>query len=112
VASDKKRCNTKAVPDVPEPLVIGVTCARVYGVPKEPGASGTTGTAAGGLILPVDLGATTGWALRTADGTILSGTVSFRPSHRDGGMRDLRFRSWLGQMVRGKFGEWGRSAAA
>jgi hypothetical protein len=72
VASDKKRWNTKAVPDVPEPLVIGVTRARAHdGLPKEPGTSGTTGTAAGGLIFTFDLGGTTGWALSTADGTIL-----------------------------------------
>jgi hypothetical protein len=54
VASDKKRWNTKSVPDVPdvpEPLVIGVTRARMRGgVPKEPGTSGTTGTAAGSSI--------------------------------------------------------------
>jgi hypothetical protein len=62
VASDKKRWNTKAVPDVPEPLVIGVTRARAHdGLPKEPGTSGTTGTAAGGLIFTFDLGGTTGW---------------------------------------------------
>jgi hypothetical protein len=76
VASDMKRWNTKAAPDVPEPLVIGVTRARTRGgVPKEPGASGTTGTAAGGLVFTIDLGTTAGLALRTADGTILSGTV-------------------------------------
>jgi hypothetical protein len=57
VASDKKRWNTKVVPDVPEPFVIGVTraCTR-EGVPNEPGASGTTGTEAGGLIFTFDLG--------------------------------------------------------
>ena len=109
MASDKKRWNTKAVPDVPEPLVIGVTraCTR-EGVPKEPGASGTTGTEAGGLIITFYLGTPTGWALRAADRTIRSGTVSFRQSRYDGGgMRGLRFRSWLGE-----FGEPGLSAAA
>ena len=33
-----------------------------------------------GAILALDLGTTTGWAIRTAEGVILSGTVSFRPS--------------------------------
>ena len=52
MASDKKRWNTKFVPDVPEPFVIGVTRACVReGVPKEPGTSGTTGTATGDLHL-------------------------------------------------------------
>jgi hypothetical protein len=47
-----------------------------------------------------DLGTPTGWALRPTGGQIVSGTVSFRPSRRDGGgMRGLRFRSWLDQMV-------------
>ena len=46
-----------------------------------------------GAILALDLGTTTGWAIRTAEGVILSGTVSFRPSRYDGGgMRYLRFR--------------------
>jgi hypothetical protein len=47
-------------------------------------------------LLCLDLGTTTGFALRTADGRIISGTVSFRPSRYDGGgIRYLRFRSWL-----------------
>jgi len=47
-------------------------------------------------ILTLDLGTTTGWALRASDSLITSGTVSFRPSRYDGGgMRYLRFRSWL-----------------
>jgi Holliday junction resolvasome RuvABC endonuclease subunit len=51
-------------------------------------------------MLALDLGTTTGWALRTTDSRIVSGTVSFRPSRYDGGgMRYLRFRSWLGQMA-------------
>ena len=46
--------------------------------------------------LALDLGTTTGWAIAAADGQILSGTVSFRPSRYDGGgMRYLRFRAWL-----------------
>src|SRR5438093_1030862 len=38
-----------------------------------------------GTILALDLGTTAGWALRSADGRINSGTVSFRPSRYDGG---------------------------
>lgn len=52
-------------------------------------------------ILALDLGTTTGWALRTADGLITSGTTSFRPSRYDGGgMRYVRFRAWLDQLAR------------
>ncbi len=51
---------------------------------------------ANSTLLCLDLGTTTGFALRTADGRIISGTVSFRPSRYDGGgIRYLRFRSWL-----------------
>ncbi len=47
-------------------------------------------------ILALDLGTTTGWALRSSDGTITSGTTSFRPQRFDGGgMRFLRFKRWL-----------------
>ncbi len=51
------------------------------------------------VILALDLGTTTGWALRTADRTVVSGTVSFRPSRYDGGgMRYVRFRGWLDRL--------------
>lgn len=47
-------------------------------------------------ILALDLGTTTGYAIRGGDAAIVSGTVSFRPSRYDGGgMRYLRFRAWL-----------------
>jgi len=36
-------------------------------------------------VLALDLGTTTGWALRGYDGLITSGTVSFKPSRYDGG---------------------------
>ena len=50
-------------------------------------------------ILALDLGTTTGWALRAPDGLITSGTVSFRPSRYDGGgMRYLRFTNWLTEL--------------
>ena len=47
-------------------------------------------------ILALDLGTSTGWAIRSHDGLITSGTVSLRPSRFDGGgMRYLRFTNWL-----------------
>ncbi len=56
-------------------------------------------------ILALDLGTTTGYAIRTRDGAIASGTVSFRPSRYDGGgMRYLRFRSWLDELDRSTWG--------
>lgn len=52
------------------------------------------------VLLALDLGTTTGWALRAADGLITSGTVSFRPSRYDGGgMRYVRFRAWLERLA-------------
>ncbi len=52
------------------------------------------------VLLALDLGTTTGYAVRTRDGVIASGTVSFRPSRYDGGgMRYLRFRAWLETMA-------------
>src|SRR5262249_51664376 len=48
------------------------------------------------VVLALDLGTTTGWAMAPPDGVVASGTVSFRPSRYDGGgMRYLRFRAWL-----------------
>ncbi|MBL8348888.1 MAG: hypothetical protein JNL87_01115 [Burkholderiaceae bacterium] len=50
-------------------------------------------------ILTLDLGTTTGWALRTIDGNIVSGTQSFKPGRFEGGgMRYLRFRGWLAEV--------------
>ncbi len=52
-----------------------------------------------GAILALDLGTTTGWALKSPDGLITSGTVSFRPRRFDGGgMRYLRFVNWLTEL--------------
>ena len=51
-------------------------------------------------ILALDLGTSTGFAIQTADGNIVSGTVIFRPSRYDGGgMRYLRFGAWLNQLT-------------
>lgn len=47
-------------------------------------------------LLALNLGTTTGWAIRGCDGLITSGAVSFRPGRFDGGgMRYLRFTNWL-----------------
>ncbi|WP_136646574.1 crossover junction endodeoxyribonuclease RuvC [Tabrizicola sp. YIM 78059] len=52
-------------------------------------------------ILALDLGTSTGWALRSHDGLITSGTVSFRRGRFDGGgMRYLRFSNWLTEIDR------------
>jgi hypothetical protein len=51
-------------------------------------------------LLALDLATTTGWALRSTDGAITSGTVSFRPGRYDGGgMRYVRFRAWLERLA-------------
>lgn len=47
-------------------------------------------------ILALDLGTTTGWALRSAQGPIAHGFVNFKSQRFEGGgMRYLRFRCWL-----------------
>ena len=52
-------------------------------------------------ILALDLGTTTGWALRSHEGLITSGTAGFRPGRYDGGgMRYLRFTNWLTELDR------------
>ena len=53
---------------------------------------------AGGAILALDLGTTTGYAIAARDCAIASGAVSFKPSRYDGGgIRYLRFRSLAGR---------------
>jgi Holliday junction resolvasome RuvABC endonuclease subunit len=50
-------------------------------------------------VLALDLGTDTGWALRTSDGAITSGTASFRNDRwTGGGMRYLRFKHWLTEL--------------
>jgi len=52
------------------------------------------------VLLALDLGTTTGWALRTMDGRIVSGTHDFRPRRFEGGgMRYLRFTDWLVELA-------------
>lgn len=54
-----------------------------------------------GTVLALDLGTTTGWALRSSDGLITSGTASFRNGRFDGGgMRYLRFTNWLAEICK------------
>jgi len=49
-----------------------------------------------GALLALDLGTNTGWAMRLADGAVVSGTMAFKPGrYEGGGMRFLRFRTWL-----------------
>ena len=57
---------------------------------------GTVARRTQGAILALDLGTSTGWALRTTDDYTSSGTVLLKHSRYDGGgMRFLRFRRWL-----------------
>jgi hypothetical protein len=47
-------------------------------------------------MLALDLGQRTGWAVRSCDGAVVSGTREFRPGRFEGGgMIWLRFRGWL-----------------
>jgi hypothetical protein len=62
-------------------------------VPIEALAGGTPTTS---VILTLDLGQSTGWAVRNRDGAIASGVQVFRPGRFEGGgMIWLRFRGWL-----------------
>jgi len=50
-------------------------------------------------ILALDLGTTSGWALRDRTGRITSGSQSFKPRRFEGGgMRFLRFKRWLTEL--------------
>jgi hypothetical protein len=51
------------------------------------------------IILALDLGTTTGWAIQGADGQIIHGIASFKPQRFEGGgMRFLRFKRWLSEI--------------
>ena len=57
---------------------------------------GDRGREPGAAILSLDLGTRTGWALLGRDGSITSGSESFKPQRFEGGgMRYLRFKRWL-----------------
>ena len=50
-------------------------------------------------LLALDLGTTTGWALRSKDRHIAHGFASFKPQRFEGGgMRFLRFKRWLSEL--------------
>jgi crossover junction endodeoxyribonuclease RuvC len=54
------------------------------------------GTPTTPVVLALDLGQRTGWAVRNRDGAIASGVHEFRPGRFEGGgMIWLRFRAWL-----------------
>jgi hypothetical protein len=59
-------------------------------------SSAISSVAASMTLLALDLGTSTGWAVSLPGGRIESGSVSLKSSRYDGGgMRYLRFRSWL-----------------
>jgi hypothetical protein len=106
--------NSESVTDVTDHTYKTVTRARVRacGTDKEQSVTSVTpvtnhpsaglgNDGVGCCVLALDLGTTTGWALRTAGGQIASGTASFRPGRFDGGgMRYLRFANWLAELER------------
>jgi len=54
-------------------------------------------------VLALDLGTTTGWAVRSRDAMVTSGSQSFQPQRsgarfEGGGMRYLRFKHWLTEL--------------
>ena len=52
-----------------------------------------------GAVLALDPGMSLGWALRTPDGLVTSGTLDLRSRRFEGGgMRFLRFRQWLAEV--------------
>ena len=86
-----------------QPCRPGLSNEKEVVMDRSPYIAPAPATAAGTLdrcILALDLGTSTGWALRAPDGLITSGTVSFRPSRYDGGgMRYVRFRAWLERLA-------------
>ena len=79
--------------------LIGVTRAYTRASKADNGDAVTTVTTRHPdlTVLALDLGTTTGWALRSM-GMITSGCLSLKSSRFDGGgMRYLRFRAWLDQ---------------
>lgn len=52
------------------------------------------------VILALDLGTKTGWAVRSAGGHVSSGSQDLKPRRFEGGgMRFLRFRGWLNELA-------------
>ncbi len=51
-------------------------------------------------VLALDLGTTTGWAVHLADNSVTHGFINFKPQRFEGGgMRYLRFRRWLDEVL-------------
>ena len=98
----KKHNDINVMPDVPDTSFISVTraCARAQTAYSEvPGISGITAENRHSGVLALDLGTTTGWAVKLPGGGVTSGTMTFRPGrYEGGGMRYLRFRSWLDEL--------------
>src|SRR5688500_18864835 len=68
--------------------------------PEPPVLAGRPSDVARVAVFALDLGTTTGWALRAPGALITSGTVLVRPSRHDGGgMRYLRFINWLTELA-------------
>ena len=66
--------------------------ARASQIPPEAIPAAGSDPVVRNVLLALDLGTTTGWALCSRDGPINSGTVSLRPGRFEGGgMRYLRF---------------------
>ena len=61
---------------------------------------GQSNSSGGSLtVLAIDLGTTTGWALRARDQQIAHGFISLKPQRFEGGgMRFLRFKRWLSEL--------------
>lgn len=54
-----------------------------------------------GSLIALDLGTSTGWAVRNSRARIISGTTEFKPSRFEGGgMRYLRFSQWLDDILK------------
>lgn len=91
----------RGVADVAGSTYKGVTRAHARGCTALSGSPATSATDNLRCVIALDLGTTTGWALRGYDGLITSGTASFKPGRYDGGgMRYLRFTNWLTELDR------------
>lgn len=54
-------------------------------------------------VLALDLGTTTGWAIKHGNGLVHSGIQSFKPGrYEGGGMRFLKFSRWLDELTGGE----------
>ena len=91
----------RGVADVAGSTYKGVTRAHARRCTALSGSPATSATDNLRCVIALDLGTTTGWALRGFDGLITSGTASFKPGRYDGGgMRYLRFTNWLTELDR------------